>query len=176
MRRLTIGLPAAVMLLALAPSGALASDHGSRHLRRVQNARVVRFSGGALTIMLRNGSRVSGKVNRATELECTAPERMEIVHDGDQSANDGPGDVGDANQNEAADNQNEAAEPPENEAQEPPENEAAEPAENEAAEPPENDVERRCSTMNLRSGTVVRDAVLSISSSGRVWKKVELGL
>ena len=30
--------------------------------------------------------------------------------------------------------------------------------------------------MNLRSGTVVRDAVLSISSSGRVWKKVELGL
>ena len=153
MRRLTIGLTAAVMLLALAPSGALASDHGSRHLRRVQNARVVRFSGGALTIMLRNGSRVSGKVNRATELECTAPERMEIVHDGDQSANDGPGDVGDANQNEAA-----------------------EPAENEAAEPPENDVERRCSTMNLRSGTVVRDAVLSISSSGRVWKKVELGL
>ena len=176
MRRLTIGLTAAVMLLALAPSGALASDHGSRHLRRVQNARVVRFSGGALTIMLRNGSRVSGKVNRATELECTAPERMEIVHDSDQSANDGPGDVGDANQNEAAENQNEAAEPPENEAQEPPENEAAEPAENEAAEPPENDVERRCSTMNLRSGTVVRDAVLSISSSGRVWKKVELGL
>jgi hypothetical protein len=160
MRRLTIGLTAAVMLLGLAPSGALASDHGSRHLRRVQNARVVRFSGGALTIMLRNGSRVSGKVNRATELECTAPERMEIVHDGDQSANDGPGDVGDANQNEAAENQNEAAEPPENE----------------AAEPPENDVERRCSTMNLRSGTVVRDAVLSISSSGRVWKKVELGL
>jgi len=161
MRRLTIGLTAAVMLLALAPSGALASDHGSRHLRRVQNARVVRFSGGALTIMLRNGSRVSGKVNRATELECTAPERMEIVHDGDQSANDGPGDVRDANQNEAA---------------EPAENEAAEPAENEAAEPPENDVERRCSTMNPRSGTVVRDAVLSISSSGRVWKKVELGL
>lgn len=160
MRRLTIGLTAAVMLLGLAPSGALASDHGSRHLRRVQNARVVRFSGGALTIMLRNGSRVSGKVNRATELECTAPERMEIVHDGDQSANDGPGDVGDANQNEAAENQNEAAEPPENE----------------AAEPPENDVERRRSTMNLRSGTVVRDAVLSISSSGRVWKKVELGL
>ena len=169
MRRLTIGLTAAVMLLALAPSGALASDHGSRHLRRVQNARVVRFSGGALTIMLRNGSRVSGKVNRATELECTAPERMEIVHDGDQSANDGPGDVGDANQNEAA-------EPPENEAQEPAENEAAEPAENEAAEPPENDVERRCSTMNLRPGTAVREAVLRISSSGRVWTKIELEL
>lgn len=47
---------------------------------------------------------------------------MQIVCDGDQSSNDGPGDRLDANHNNAA------QEPPENEAQEPPENEAAETA------------------------------------------------
>ncbi len=162
MRRLTIGLTAAVMLLALAPAGAIARDHHSRHVRHVENARIVRFSGGVLTIMLRTGSTLRGTVNRATELECTAPERMQIVHDGDQSANDGPGDRMDANDNDQAE------EPRENEAQEPPENQAA--------EPPENEVERSCSTTDLRQGTVVREAVLHISSAARVWKKVELEL
>jgi hypothetical protein len=166
MRRLTIGLAAAVMLLALTPTGALGSDHHSR-LRRVQNARVVRFSGGVLTIMLRNGSTLRGRVNRRTELECRAPARMGIVHDGDQGANDGPGDEM---------NENEGVEPPENEAAEPPENEAAEPPENEGAQPPENEVERACSTANLTPGRVVREAELRLSRSGHVWKKVELGL
>ena len=167
MRRLTIGLIAAVMLLVLAPAGALASDNGSGHVRRVQHARIVRFSGGVLTITLRSGSTLRGRVNRTTELECTAPERTQIVHDGDQSANDGPGDGMDANDN------NEAAEPPQNEAAEPPENEAAEPPENEAAD---NEVERSCSTANLTPGRVVREAELRISRSRQVWKKLELGL
>ena len=178
MRRLTIGLAAAVMLLALAPSGALASDNGTGQVRRVEHARVVSFSGRVLTIRLRNGSTLRGTVNRTTELECTVQQRMQIVHDGDQSANDGSGDRNDAGDNDAQ-------EPPENEAAEPPENEAAEPPENEAAEPPQNEpaeneaeveVERSCSTANLTRGKVVREAELRISRSGHVWKKVELGL
>lgn len=178
MRRLTIGLTAVVMLLVLAPSGALASDHGGRHVRRVERARVMSFSGGVLTLRLRNGSTLRGRVNRTTELECTVREPMNIVHDGDQSANKGPGGGMDANDNNEAVEppENEAAEPPENEAAEPPENEAAEPPENEAAEPQENEVERTCSTSNLTSGRIVREAELRISRSGRVWKKVELGL
>ena len=169
MRRLTIGLTAAVMLLALAPSGALASDHGSRHVRRVEHARIVGFDSGVLTIRLRNGSTLRGKVNRATELECTAGESMQIVHSGDQRAN-GRGDRMDRN------DANDAAEPPENEAAEPPNNDAAERPDNDAAEPAQNEVERSCSTMNLRPGTAVREAVLRISSSGRVWTKIELEL
>jgi hypothetical protein len=173
MRRLTIGLAAAVMLLALAPSGALASDHGSRHVRRVEHARVVGLSGRALTIRLRNGSTLRGTVNRTTELECTVQQRTQIVHDGDQSANDGSGDRGDTGDNDAQEPQeNEAAEPPENEAAEPPQNEPAEPAENEA----EVEVERSCSIANLTPGKVVREAELRISRAGHVWKKVELGL
>lgn len=173
MRRVTIGLAATVMLLALAPSGGLASDNGTRHVRRVENARVVGFNGRALTIRLRNGSILRGRLNRTTELECTAREPMQIVHDGDQSANDGSGDRADMNDNEAQ-------EPPENEAAEPPENEAAEPPQIEPAEPPENEpeveVERSCSTANLTPGKAVREAELRISRSGHVWKKVQLGL
>lgn len=176
MRRLTIGLTAAVVLLVLGPSGALASDHGTRHLRRVEHARVAHFGGGVLTIRLRDGSTLKGRVNRATALECRAPEQMRIVHDRHRSANDGPGDRGDANDNEVQEPpENEAAEPPENEAQEPPENEAQAPR-NEAAEPRENEVDRSCSTMNLRPGAVVRAADLRISRFGRAWKKVELDL
>ena len=154
MRRLTIGLTAAAMLLALAPSGALASDHGSRHVRRVEHAHIVRFASGVLTIRLRNGATLRGKVNRATELECTARTSMQIVHDRDQGANDGRGDRMDRNDD----------------------NDAAERPDNDAAEHPQNEVERSCSTMNLRPGTAVREAVLRISSSGRVWTKIELQL
>ena len=173
MRRLTLGLAAAVMLLALAPSGTLASDNGTRHVRRVEHARVVGFSGRVLTIRLRNGSTLRGTVNRNTELECTVRQPMQIVHDGDQSANDGSGDRGVMGDNDAQEPQeNEAAEPPENEAAEPPQNEPAEPAENEA----EVEVERSCSTANLTPGKVVKEAELRISRSAHVWKKVELGL
>jgi hypothetical protein len=178
MRRLTIGLTAAVMLLALAPSGAPASDNGSRHVRTVEHARVVRFGAGMLTITLRNGSILRGAVNRTTEIECTAPERMEIRHDGDQAVNGGPSVRTDANDdNEAVEaRENEAAEPRDNDAANRRENEAAEPAENHGADPAENDVEKRCSTANLTPGRVVREAELKISRSGRVWKKVELDL
>jgi hypothetical protein len=158
------------MLLVLAPAGALASDHGGRHVRRVERARVVSFSGGVLTLRLHTGSTLRGRVSRTTELECAVREQMNIVHDGDRSANDGPSGGMDANDN------NETVEPPQNEAAEPPENEAAEPPENEAAEPQENEVERTCSTANLTSARIVREAELRISRSGRVWKKVELGL
>jgi hypothetical protein len=174
MRRLTIGLTAAVMLLVLAPAGALASDHNNRHLRHVENARVVHFSGGALTVRLHNGSTLRGRVSRATEIECTVRERMDIVHDGDRAANDGPGDRMDANDNDAAERpDNDAAERPDNDAAERPDNDAAE---NQAGGPAEHEVERSCSTARLTPGKVVREAKLKISRSGHVWKKIELGL
>lgn len=166
MRRLTIGLTAVVMLLVLAPAGALASDHNNRDLRHVENARVVNLSGGALTVRLRNGSTLRGRVNRGTEIECTVRERMEIVHDGDRSATDGPGDRMDANDNDAA-------ERPDNDAAERPDNDAAE---NQPAELAEHEVERSCSTAKLTPGRVVKEADLRITRAGHVWKKIELGL
>lgn len=57
-----IGVTAAVLLLALGPSGALASEQNGRDVKRLENARVARFSDGVLTFRLRNGSTL--RVNR----------------------------------------------------------------------------------------------------------------
>ena len=190
MRRITIGLSAALMLLAFAPAGALAQRDGRHH----RHDRIERFAGtvksftnGVLMIKLRNGSTVRGRVNNETEVECMAPAQTQIMHDGrdgggDLSSGDGSrGSSGDDNQaaqpndNDAAEqNENEAAEPNDNDAAERNENEAAEPNDNDAAERNENEAEHSCSIANLTQGRVVREAELRISSTRHVWKKVEL--
>jgi hypothetical protein len=123
------------------------------------------FDNGVLTIVLNDGSTVSGTVNNNTELECKAPEQTQTAHmdgdgsgddnqaqgSGDQSATEDQGDVAEQNEDSAED-QNE----------------------NEAAEQNENEAENNCSIASLTQGTVVREAELSISGAGSVWKKVEL--
>lgn len=149
--------------------------------------KVQSFKNGVLTIMLNDDSTVSGMVNNNTELECTAPDETQTVHmDGDGGSGDQSGDgdqsgSGDDNQAQSSDDQSatedqgDAAEQNENQAEDQNENEAEDQNENEAAEQDENEAENNCSTANLSQGTAVREAELSISSAGSVWKKVELG-
>src|SRR5437660_1227867 len=109
MRRTTIILSAALMLLAFAPS-ALARRH--HHRRHHHHARIERFgrditsapmssnsadnagtvqsfSNGVLTIMLSDGSSVSGAVTNDTELECMASDQGQTIHeDGDSGSGD----------------------------------------------------------------------------------------
>jgi len=113
MRRSTITLSAALMLLAFAPASALARHHHRRHHRRAHHARVERFgrdvtsgsmssstagtvqsfSGGRLTILLNDGSTANGQVTNDTELECTASEQSNTIHaDGDTGSGDQSGD------------------------------------------------------------------------------------
>lgn len=172
MRRLTITLAAALMLAAMAPASALARHHHGRHHSRVRHARVERFgsdatstssgssaadtagtvqsfTGGVLTILLNDGSTVSGMVNNDTELECTAPETAETMHE--------DGDTGSGDQSGSGEDQAESSE-----------------QETETSDAGESESESRCSTANLTPGTAVREAELRISSGGSVWKKVEL--
>src|SRR5438477_7230245 len=122
MRRVTITLSAALMLLAFAPGSALARHHHrsarhhhARHSRikrfgdvnsaptssnSADNAGTVQsFKNGMLTIMLHDGTTVSGAVTNDTELECIAPAQSQTVHEdgdggsGDQSAGDDQGDT-----------------------------------------------------------------------------------
>jgi len=182
MRRLTITLAAGLMLLAIAPAGAAARHH-HRHHSRIHHARIEHFgsdtstaptnsssadtagtvqsfAGGVLTIMLNDGSTVSGTVTGDTEIECMAPEQNDAVHeDGDGGSGD---QSGDGDQSISGDDQGDAAE----------ENEAANENENENEN---EDQAQNCSTSNLTPGTVVREAVLRITSAGSVWKDVELG-
>src|SRR5437588_2437324 len=148
MRRITISLSAAVMLLVFAPTSALARHHHHRRHSRTHHARIERFgrdvtgapgassstdnagtvqsfSGGVLTIVLNDGSTVSGKVTNDTELECMAPEQNQTVHEdgggggGDQSGDgDNTGSGGDnqaqSSGDQSTEDQGDAAEQNEN--------------------------------------------------------------
>lgn len=191
MRRTTITLSAALTLLAFVPASALARHHHRRHHSRALHARIERFgdvtstptssssakkagavqsfSGGRLTIMLVDGSMVSGMVTNDTGLGCTAREQGQTIdEDGDGASGDqsGSGDnqARGFDAQSSGEDQGDAAE--QNEAQ------AEEQNENEAAE--KNEAQNNCSTADLTHGTVVREAELRVSSAGSVWKKVEL--
>jgi hypothetical protein len=203
MRRTTITLAAALVLLAVAPAIALARHHDRRHHSRAHHARIERFgrdvktatkssaenagtvrsfSGGKLTFMLSDGSTVSGMVTQDTELECMAPEQSQTVGDDGDTTSGDQTDMGDnqssddqsSGEDQAEDqNENQAEDQNENQAEDQNENQAEDQNENEAAD--ETEAEDDCSTANLTQDTVVRGAVLRISSAGDVWKKVELG-
>lgn len=189
MKRLVITSSAVVLALSAAPGSALARHHDRRHHSRVHHTRIQRFGSdaagtptttspadnagtvqsfqnGVLTIMLTGGSTASGAVTGDTEIECMAPEQPQTVHeDGDNSGSGDDQAQGSGDQS-SGDDQGEAAEENENQAEDQNENEAADENENEA--------ENNCSTLNLAAGTVVREAELSISGVGAVWKQVEL--
>lgn len=187
MRRLTITLSAALMLVALAPASALARHHQRRHHTRVRHSRIEHFgnrgavhrssdaagqagtvqsfSNGTLAIRLNDGTTVTGAVTRGTELECMAGERSQTVGEdrdagrGDQNMGEDRGDQG-ARNDDQAEEQNE--------------NEAAEENQNEAAEETANEPERSCSSAALTPGAAVHEADLRLASAGNVWNKVEL--
>jgi hypothetical protein len=132
--------------------------------------KVASFTNGLLTITLSNGSSVSGMVTNATELECqaAAPETMAPEQDGatgeEQHGGPGPSDGqqhdegqggrdggGDGNDNEASGDGGHGEEGREG-----------------------DNLQQGCPTGALVAGAVVREAELSVNSTGSIWDKVEL--
>jgi hypothetical protein len=164
MRRFGFIAVACIVAVAFVPASALARHHHGRHHARHHHkhhsrAHVKRFgsssssttssgetagtvqsfSNGVLTIMLNDGSTVSGRVTSRTELECQAPEANEVNETNE--ANETSHSDGDRNGGEGGD---------------------------------EQEGNHACSTANLTPGTMVKEAELRISSSGKTWEKVEL--
>jgi hypothetical protein len=177
MRKVLFAAMVSSIVLALAPAAALARGHHHHHRghhrahrtharardehfgsrndenpapnNSAQNAgTVASFSNGVLILRLNDGSMVSGRVTNATEIRCEAAEPQEIEHsqhaDGDHHGGSNGGDDNGDN-NDNNDDQ----------------------GEDEQAEP-------MCSSANLVPGAVVRDAELTISGAGAIWKDVEL--
>jgi hypothetical protein len=193
MRRLVIILSATALVLGVAPAGALARHHHERHHKRVRHARTERFGrdvtsapstsndvgnagtvqsfqNGRLTMMLGDGSTVTGAVTNDTEIECAAPGRENAVrHD----RNDGSGDQsGDGEDHGGSDDQSPGSG---DHSSGEDRGDAGERTAREPEDQNEDQAEPSCSTSNLTPGTVVREAVLRISGSGSAWTKVELG-
>jgi hypothetical protein len=111
------------------------------------------FHNGSLTLMLRDGSTVTGQVTSATEMECEAADPNEDqdqdqAEDGDH-ARSGGGDHGDGRDHGAAYDQGDD-------------------------QGPNDDADAAPTCPMPAQGDTVREAELSISSSGAVWQKLEL--
>lgn len=191
MRRTTITISAALVLLAFAPASAVARHHSRRHHSRARHTRIERFgrdattstsaenagtvqsfSGGRLTITLVDGSTVSGRVTSDTELECTAPEQSQTMH---EEGDGGSGDRSGSGEDQVRGPDDQRFGKDQGDAAEQSEDRAEDQDEHEAVEENENEAENNCSAAELTHGRAVREAELRISSGGGVWEKVELG-
>jgi hypothetical protein len=183
MRKVLFSVLVGVAVLALAPAAALArGDHHRHHRKHARHARIRhdRFGSdqsqptapgaaqdagtvqsfnnqGVLTILLNDGSTVTGRVTNATELKCEAgpADEMNREHgrrgaEGDRSGNgdrNGNGDQGDdQGRDDQGDDQGED----------------------------QGEGAAMCSTANLTPGAVVREAELTVSTAGAIWNQVEL--
>ena len=143
---------------------------------------VASFAGGVLTLRLTDGSTVGGVVNDETEIKCETPAATAQMadHGGDGGSGDnGSGDDGTPGDQTAAQQTSPSTQPAEpNDGAA--ENEAAEPNDNEANDndTAENENEGQqagsCGSSSLVAGAVVREAELRVSSTGAVFKDVEL--
>jgi hypothetical protein len=175
MRKTLFAAVASSVVLAVAPAVASARSHHHRghHGPRRTHARlrdthfgsgndqrgapndgaqdagtVASFSNGVLTLRLNDGSIVSGQVTDVTEIKCEAVEARDMEHarhaDGDHG---GGSNRGEDNGDNDGNNDDQGEE------------------EQGAA---------MCSSADLVPGAVVRDAELTISGAGAIWREVEL--
>lgn len=192
MKRIMITLLASGAALGAVPTAALAHHHHHHRMRsrlerfgRAAAAQpnftsnsapsgtagtVVSFSGGVLTIMLNDHSTVSGTVANKTELECTsssssssASDAGQTREDGGQRGSDGSSDGNDGSAS-AGDGDTSAPAPTTSNSED----------DSRTGEDQGDDQQEACSTSSLIPGAVVQEAELSITSTGAVWKKLEL--
>jgi hypothetical protein len=119
---------------------------------------VASFAGGRLTIRLNDGSRVTGAVNRATEIECEMRGDRNDRGDRNHRGDDGPRhDIGDDHGHGGPGGGGPGGGGPGD------------------GGPGHHDGDRdrhRCAT--IAPGTTVRDATLAVTGLGAVWTRVDL--
>jgi len=178
---------AALMLLAIAPAGAMARHgrhHRSRHHARIERfgtdvsgsstnsgtntsstaptssnsaGTIQSFDGTTLVIALNDGSTVSGAVTNDTE--CSTMSSSSTHEDGDGGSggdnSSGSGDQSGSN-DQSSGSEDQGGGDDQNEGND------------------QEDENNACTTSNLTPGAAVSGAELRITSSGNVWKDVEL--
>ena len=181
MKKVLYTVLASALLAALIPATALGRSHHRRHHARSHHARVHRvrheqfgrssdpaspsmndnagtvaaFDGTKLTIMLADGSTVSGIVNNDTEIECESADMSGTSFNRDDQGGDnsGSGDQGDDNSGSG--------------------DQGDDNGDNNDNDNDDNNMQN-CGTNSLAVGTMVHEAELRLSGAGAVWDKVEL--
>jgi hypothetical protein len=123
---------------------------------------VASFTGGLLTITLKDGSTVSGKVTEQTELECSSATAPTSTQTDDQGGGDDEGGRDSGENGGPAGGQ-----PVAHESSDDQQSGDDDQGEDEGGS-------SSCTTAALVPGAVVGEAELSVSGAGAVWKKVEL--
>ena len=194
MKRMLLAAATSSLLVLAAPGVASAhhakchgrSHHACAHLRRAHHARIVSFgsplpstgtttaptapsgetagkvasfTGGVLTITLNDNSTVSGKVTDQTDLSCqSATEGTETDDNADRTGDENSGGNGDDSSHSGSrlgsmgDDMSAGAD----------------------GEDGGDGGQASCTSAALVPGAVVREAELSISSAGAIWKHVDL--
>jgi hypothetical protein len=114
-----------------------------------QSGVIASFDGTTLTVTLVNGDTLKGTVNDGTEIECENPATATTRHDGDSGSGDdnsGPGSTN-SGDDQGDDNDDQG----------------------------EDENEDNCGTGALTQGTIVREAELRLTTSGAVFREIELG-
>jgi hypothetical protein len=177
-RKLLLIITMSCALVAFAPATALAKRHHHHHRHHharvhhrtfgtdvssptssstssAQSAGTIQtFANGVLTILLSDGSTVSGRVTTDTEIECPAAQMPGM----------GQGSSGGSDDN---DDQSQAGNPGQGDDQ----------GENDQGDDDQGEhqgVGQACSSAALAPPAAVQEAELSISSQGAVWNKIEL--
>jgi type II secretory pathway pseudopilin PulG len=122
---------------------------------------VASFTGGVLTIVLNNGTTVSGQVTERTEIHClvSTPPPTE----GDDGDDDGGGSEGDEHGSATSGRDGGGSH-----------HDAGRGDDVEGGEQSGSEHGQSCTTAALLTGAVVREAELSVSSAGAVWGHVNL--
>jgi hypothetical protein len=154
-RILILVATASAALLVVAAPGIARRGGDDDHRDRIRGT-IASFTDGVLTIRQRNGDDVEGKVNRRTEIECERHRSSTAVaaHDGDDDHggrdDDGDGDDhGGRGRDHAEDDGDDHHRGRHHD-------------------------RRRCSARLLTAGRVVREADLLSTSSGPVFREVEI--
>lgn len=121
---------------------------------------IASFTAGTLTITLNDGSSVSGKVGSATEIECHSA-MASAADNGNSGSNATEGEHGDRSGSSAGEGQ-------------PGDGSGHDESEHEAGDDEGEHEAESCSMTALVPGASVREAVLSVSSAGTFWVKLEL--
>jgi hypothetical protein len=167
-RILILVATASAALLVVAAPGIARRGGDDDHRDRIRGT-IASFTDGVLTIRQRNGDDVEGKVNRRTEIECERHRSSTAV-----AAHDGDDDHGGRGRDDDEDGDDHGGRGRDHAEDDGDDHHRGRGRDDDGDHRGRHHDRRRCSARLLTTGRVVREADLLSTSSGPVFREVEI--